>query len=62
MGRWVQALLAVALLTGGDYDNQKGASGVDALQAFPAVRKVMDLTRALVSGICLMSWRTAGSS
>lgn len=50
MGRWVQAFLAVALLTGGDYDTG-GASGVDALQAFPAVRKLMDLTRAMVSGL-----------
>jgi hypothetical protein len=55
MGRWVQALLAVALLTGGDYDNGKGASGVDALQAFPAVRKLIDLTRAMVRGHCLLS-------
>jgi hypothetical protein len=52
----VQALLAVALLTGGDYD-KKGASGVDALQAFPAVRKLMDLTRAMVRGFCLTSVR-----
>lgn len=45
----MQALLAVALLTGGDYDNQRGASGVDALQAFPAVRKLMELTRVMAS-------------
>ena len=55
MGRWVQALLAVGLLTGGDYD-KKGAAGVDAFQAFPAVRKLMDLTRAMVRTLCLTSW------
>lgn len=37
----VQALLAVGLLCGGDYDNQHGASGVTSAAAFPAMCKLM---------------------
>lgn len=33
----------VGLLCGGDYDEQRGATGVDSALAFPAVRKLMSL-------------------
>ncbi len=44
-------MLAVALLTGADYD-KRGASGVSAASAFPAVRKLLASQRQVGRCVC----------
>lgn len=55
----LQAMLAMALLTGADYDKQ-GASGVAATSAFPAVRKLLSARHQVCCTPCCRaaSWST----
>lgn len=50
-------MLAVALLTGADYD-KRGASGVSAASAFPAVRKLLASQRQVGKCVCPLSGKT----